>query len=222
MNKITFLCLSLLISPQLVWSAQIDIFSDNFNRQNSTSVNNGWLEIDSNDNEDVRIINGTLQMKDDGSAITHLLNTTGINELSLTFDWLALSDSDNDDFLKISWSSDQNNWNTLYFDQNNDKRSLGDYSQSWHHEIIDSSLLSALNNLDGFYLQFWIDLSGLHNNKEGVRIDNFSFSGYNIVQNNLAAPHSALASVPEPSVFALLGIGLISILSLKRHSCLHC
>ncbi len=199
------------------------IFQDNFNREESKVVGNGWAEYSKKD-DDVALVDATgghghaLQIRDnaDGTfdgAATHGIITSSYNNLALSFDWRPLSDSDATDLLKVSWATSAvgagdltaDNWTLLT------SLALGGSSRTWNTAVLGASALGSLNNLSNFYLRFWIDLNGSDDDHEGVQIDNVLLTG-----DRMAAPTPAVVS--EPTQLALFGLGMLSMASVMSRN----
>jgi hypothetical protein len=168
------------------------IFQDNFNRSNSNTVGNGWTETQ-DDADDVAINNNRLLLRsDDPNAIAAQLsiNTTGFNNIRLSYDWAKLSgDSESDDELIVEWKlGSSGSWTEL------EDHGLGGSSSF----SSNSELLSGAANQGDVEFRFRLDVS---NGNEGVLIDNVLLTGDKI--------QTGTGAVPEPSSFVLLGFGLL-------------
>jgi len=105
-----------------LWTASpasaAQIFSDNFNRSNNNTVGNNWSEIEDS-NHDVSIVSNSLMLEDQGgnqfidAAATQLsISTLGFQNITLSFDWAALTSSDSSDLLIAEWRIGSGAWNT--------------------------------------------------------------------------------------------------------------
>ena len=191
----------LLIAVSISARAEL-VFSDEFDRQNSKTLGNGWLEFNKNAN-DVRITNETLLLRDnrkgqiDAGAARKFEGFT-VTDLTISFDWKPLLPSDHKDQFKVSWATEFSkkaaDWETLL------PRTLEANDGEWKTELINTS---ALKGLTSFYLLFWIDLGPTIVNdeyKEGVRLDNIR-----VVNTDPTSP------VPLPSAIWLFVSGLLGV-----------
>ena len=172
------------------------IFQDNFNRANSDTVGNGWVELE-DDSNDVRVKNSTLRLRDTLSgepdaAASQLggLSSLGIFNITLSYDWARLNDeSENSDKLHVEWKlTTDSSWNNLA------THSLGGGS-SLKSETV--SLGSGAENVNNLQIRFWTDVS---TSKEGAKIDNVVLSG-----------NYVYVAVPEPGTLVLFGLGILGI-----------
>ena len=177
-------------------ASAVTLFSDNFNRNSGSTVGNGWSEIQNSSN-DVGISQGQAYMRDSISgfpdaAITHSFNTTGYENIKLSYDWREFSSSDFNDRLYVQLDTGTG-FSTLA------SHSLG--GSGYETSLIN--LLGA-DNMSSLVLRFAIDVSdNFSGNNEGVFLDDIILSG------DAIAPGGA--AVPEPSTIALFGTGLVGM-----------
>jgi len=170
------------------------IFSDNFNRANSSNIGNGWTEIE-DDSYDINIWDwndaqdGVVRLRDGtpDAELYRTVDTTGFSDIYLDFVWGG-SDawfiSDTDTF--NAGYNDGNGLVTLF------SESLDGFDG--YHSLSFGALSGANNNSD-LEIRFWIDADG--NGDKGYLDD--------VVVRGTAA------SVPEPGSLALLGLGLAGL-----------
>lgn len=174
------------------------IFEDDFNRNNSTRVGNGWSEIERNSN-DVGIVNNQLMLRDsvnglpDAAASSLVIDATGYENVVVEFTWRSLSSrNESSDRLYLSWAEspapsirDENAWTRVF--------SGGDSYPRTHSESI--SLADASDTL--FNIMLWTNVTDNRNGDyEGFMIDSVRVTG------------DAISPVPLPAGFPLLLGGL--------------
>ena len=168
-------------------ASAVSIFEDNFNRADNDALGNGWSGTE-NDSNDVAIRDNGLRMRsDDPNAIASQLsiNTSGFNNIKLSYDWAAITDSSSSDDLYIEWKlGSSSNWTELA-----------------HHTLGgNGSFSSNLENLIGadnksdIEFRFRLDVNS---GDDGALIDNVKLTG------------DRIAAVPEPASFVLFGLGLL-------------
>ncbi len=175
------------------------LFSDNFNRADSNTVGNGWVELE-DDADDVAIWNNSMRLRDTlpgnpDAASTNALSTAGYTDIILTFDWAASNNTEPSDDLYVDWSSDGINYTTLFH------TALGG---SGFESVALGPL--GIGGHDPFYLRFWTDVS---TSSEWAAIDNVVLSGTAVVANNPS-------TVPEPGTLALFGLGILGFAGARR------
>lgn len=194
---------TLLITTSLSAQSAL-VFTEDFDRPNSNTLGNGWLEINKNRN-DVAIKNNQLLLRDNkkgqiDAGAAYQIESAG-SGLTLSFDWKPLLPSDKKDLLKVSWSTTYSktasDWQPLF------SQSLGANDRQSNTALISSDLMSALNDLDSFYLLFWVDSGPKSSDeyKEGVRLDNIRLSNT-----------ETTAPVPLPSTILFFATGLAGLL----------
>lgn len=173
------------------------IFSDNFNRANSSAVGNSWAEHEE-DADDVAISTNRLQLRDhqnpapDATA-THNISTLGYNNITLAFDWAPIEVSDIGDSLFAEWRVGSSAWTMLggTFD-------LG--GSTAFASTGPLNLGNTADNLLSLEIRFrTLVTSGSNGVDEGAFVDNVVVSGTAITAQ----------AVPEPLTLSLFGAGLI-------------
>jgi hypothetical protein len=168
------------------------IFSDNFDRNNSNNVGNGWSEYEE-DSNDVAIRSGVLRLRDTirlslvDTAASNNASTIGYDDIYLDFEWAA-KNTEGKDTLHVSWN-DGSGWNDIW------STNLGESSFA---SVSLGAILGA-SNLANLQISFWTNVSRYN---ESAYIDNVVLRG-------------TPTSVSNPSSIALLGLGLMG-LSLAR------
>jgi len=180
-------------------ASAVVIFSDDFNRDNSNTVGNGWNEID-DENNDVAIKDNALMLRDNRSfwifdlidaAASNNASTTGFHDIFLDFDWKASDNTESSDKLYVSWTNADGIFDGL----------LG-WTELWSTSLGGSNFVSVslgaitdFNNLANLKFAFWTDVSS---SREAAYIDNVVLRG-------------TLTKVSNPSSVALLGLGLMGL-----------
>jgi hypothetical protein len=94
------------------------IFSDNFDRNDSNNVGNGWSEYE-DDSNDVAIRDGALQLRDTiwfswvDAAASNNASTIGYDDIYLDFEWAASMNTEWTDTLHVSWN-DGSGWDDIW------------------------------------------------------------------------------------------------------------
>ncbi len=163
------------------------IFQDNFNRADSNTVGNGWVELE-NDNNDVRIRNNQLRLRDflpgnPDAAATRQFSTVGFTDIYLDLRWAPLTSSEGSDDFFVDWSADGSTWTQIF------ASGLGG---SGFSSVSLGPLVGAGGN-DPFFLRLWTDVS---RSNEGASIDAIAIRG---------------TAVPEPGLIGLLLVGLFGM-----------
>ena len=186
-----------------------EIFSDDFNRNEPSSVGNGWTETEKN-SKDVAIVNRSgkrrLMLRDeiqgpiDAAAARTGISTVGYTEIVLSYEWAPLEGSESSDELHVQWRvGPAGTWQDVA------THSLGGDGRFTSQSISLSSLAAGVAD---FELRFWTDVSDEDN---GAYIDNVTLKG--TAARGLNSPP---LSVPEPGTLALLGLGLAGIAAVRR------
>ncbi|GAC29185.1 hypothetical protein [Brumicola pallidula] len=165
------------------------IFSDNFDRNNSNNVGNGWSEYE-DDNNDVAIRSGVLRLRDTiwlswvDAAASNNASTIGYDDIYLDFEWAASMNTEWTDTLHVSWN-DGSGWDDIW------STNLGGSSFA---SVSLGAILGA-SNLANLQISFWTNVSRYN---ESAYIDNVVLRG-------------TPTSVSNPSSIALLGLGLLGL-----------
>jgi hypothetical protein len=193
-----------------LWTASpanaAQIFSDNFNRSNNNTVGNNWSEIEDS-NHDVSIVSNHLMLQDQGgnqfidaAAAQLSISTLGFQNITLSFDWAALTDSDSNDLLIAEWRIGSGAWNTATGGTNLATLGLGG-----NGSFTGSGTLNLVGaaNLSNIQFRFRTNVS---DHDEGAYVDNVVLSGTAI----------STTPVPEPASLTLFGSGLLGFGALIR------
>jgi hypothetical protein len=184
------------LMPQPV-SAAI-IFSDNFTitgpRPAGDSVGNGWAETEQQSNDVSLVVlsgtDGAMQIRDSSGLSAQLaLSTLGFQNITVSYDWAPLENSDTGDLLIVEWRPGNSgsfiNLGTL------DLGGTGGVFTS----VGPIALGPTANNISPLQLEFRVTVSnGTPGDTEGALVDNFVLSG------------DAIVAVPEPASLAVWGL----------------
>ena len=206
--KLLLTCALCVAAPHL--SAAV-IFMDDFERSNSSTVGPEWEEVE-RDSSDVAIYNNQLRMRDQSgdavdAAVINDVDISSFQNLTLSFDWRATSNTESSDTLYLGWftrgeTEQPSSWVSIW------TQALGgsDY-------LSESISLSAASNPLA-QLAFWIDVSSA---TETVYLDNILLEGDPLTSNVEVPPLTgATVAVPEPSSSLLLLGGLIGLMHRRQ------
>ena len=188
------------------------IFSDDFNRGNSSDVGNLWQEWEK-DSNDVAVYSQQLRLRDHqnstvDAAIWHSVDTSGFENLNLSFDWRAANNTEASDTLFAGWRDTAGTFHSLW------SQTLGGSAMATHSIDLDAF---GLNDL--FDLSFWVDVSA---STETVYLDNILLSGdaINISTTPTHGNTPPAIAVNEPALPGLLAIAA-SLLLMRRKTSRH-
>jgi len=193
-RPLTLLAVTLLLATPGI-AAAATIFFDNFNRDNSTDVGNGWI-VTEDGRWDVRIKDNRLRMRDkdgDPSVTQITLDTTGYENIRISFDYESFGgDGDTTETSDVL--------SVLYDDGSG--FSLIDAIQLGNDGVVFSVaflLPAGAAGIPDLASRLALAVS---TDDEGVFIDNFRVS---------ADIATAAVSAPEPSAALVFGIGLLTV-----------
>lgn len=175
------------------------IFEDDFNRSNQNELQNGWVELEK-DNNDVALYRQQARLRDHQTGTdASLARTVNLayplstaQPAIIAFDWRASQDTEASDSLYMGIQTADNTLQSLW------QTALGGSDFQRVEVFVTEEQLSSLE----FTLAFWIDVGSA---SETAYLDNIS-----IVQDELIAIPPT--TVPEPgSAFLLLSGSLIIV-----------
>lgn len=185
------------------------IYTDDFNRANSTQLGDSWQELEKDAN-DVAIYQNAMRLRDTrnmspDAAATRSIDLSAYMNLQLSFDWRATSSTEPSDTLYVGWRKPDLSFDKLW--------STGLGGSDFVSETI--TLNKALI-VEGAALAFWIDVG---NASETAYIDNLLISGDRLIadneKNNAPTAEEPVQAVPEPASSLLL-MGALSALVCRR------
>jgi len=182
------------------------IFFDNFDRNSSNTVGNGWTEYQ-NASNDVAIGSGALMLRDNNplaAAAQMSLNGLAYDQVSVSFDWKGRESGTGTNWLGIFYATNLQltNWVTV----RTQSFAGGTSWANW------SAALPLASGVNPFAIKLQIGGSGTLDNTDYVYIDNFCVTGVPIT-----------ASVPEPESYAMLlsGLGMMGFLHRRKRQAQH-
>ncbi|TNC82981.1 MAG: hypothetical protein C9356_00595 [Oleiphilus sp.] len=186
------------------------IYHDDFDRDNSSLVGQGWLETEK-DQTDVAIYQNALRLRDyrdqaPDAAAVRTIDLTDFSNVALSFDWRATSNTEPSDTLFLGWKSPDLSFNTLW------SASLGgsDY-------LTQTIALNSADSANGSALAFWIDVSSA---SETAYIDNVLITGDPLSVEPATEPvpesQNKVRAVPEPASSMLLISALAALLAGRK------
>ena len=198
-TRISLLIKSLVLIGAL--SAQsafaVVIFEDNFNRGTRNNVGNGWSEIERHNN-DVRINNNVLNLRDrqngiDAAVTQTGLSTIGLTDIMLSYDWGASHNTESNDTLYVEWRvTGSSSWTELV------AHALG--GSSLTNNVLSFGIAAA--NQASIEFRFYTSVSAAN---ERALIDNVMLTG-----------RAAAVAVSEPATLFLMGMGMFGFLRARR------
>jgi hypothetical protein len=198
-TRISLLIKSLVLIGAL--SAQsafaVVIFEDNFNRGTRNNVGNGWSEIERHNN-DVRINNNVLNLRDrqngiDAAVTQTGLSTIGLTDIMLSYDWGASNNTESNDTLYVEWRvTGSSSWTELV------AHALG--GSSLTNNVLSFGIAAA--NQASIEFRFYTSVSAAN---ERALIDNVMLTG-----------RAAAVAVSEPATLFLMGMGMFGFLRARR------
>lgn len=178
------------------------IFSDNFNRRNSSTVGNNWYEIESASN-DVAIHSGYLRLRDNqagiDAAVLQGVSTFGYENITLDFSWGASNNTEPGDKLYVSWDLNDGNWTNIW------QQNLGGSGfASVHLEFLGDN--ATAENQYNFRLRFYTEVNAP---SEYAKIDDVVLAGTTLIS-------AGVNPVPEPTTVLLFGTGIAGLAAVVR------
>jgi len=184
-----------LVSAIAAGSASADtLFSDDFNRPVSFTVGNGWTEdpaanagiVTGGNPDNAMLLAGNPESGPSFDVIASHVNisTIGMTDIRFSFDWKGVAPADNLDRVFAAYSV---NGGTDWINLTPIGLSLG--ASDW--VTAQYSISPNADNRSSLGIRF---ATFVNYATEGVRIDNVSITG--------------AAAIPEPEIYAMLGVGL--------------
>jgi hypothetical protein len=205
-------CVAVALAFAASSAAAATLFSDDFDRPDSKSVGGGWSELERAPN-DVFVNNGMLRLRDfrdgnpDAAASSMVIDATGYENVTVSFNWRTNSSNTASDSLFLSWTSvaapaidDTSAWTQAF-------KGGVDGDAHWSPEAWSTETITLTGAANGkFNLLFWTDVDAAN---RGFRIDYVTVTGDKLVAG-------AVAPVPLPAGLPLLVGGLAAFGLMKR------
>lgn len=174
------------------------IWSDNFNRPNSTTVGNGWTEYSnaSIDNGFLKLYGETSSTIDAGVAQLSGISTAGYTGVTLSLQWIGYGNTESNDVLHVQWKlNSSSTWIDL--------ATIGLADTSFPLNDLGPLALGASASNALIDIRLWTDVS---QSDEGAKIDNVVLAG-NYSQQGSEVP---LPGALPLFVSGLAGLGLVA------------
>ena len=166
-------------------ASALTVSADDFNRADSNTVGGGWVESGDSAN-DVAILTSQLRLRDDQATSPDAavrqsgFSTTGLTNIVVTLDWLALGNNEVTDTLNVAWAIgnpgtfNPGSWTTVGL--------VGGLNSSGFTLGQSFALGAAAAGQAVISIMLYSDVSaGAAGNNEGFLIDNFVLSGDPII-----------------------------------------
>lgn len=189
MKQLSILAVALGVSFAANSASAAVVFSDGFNRSTSTTVGNGWDELQNNSN-DVAVVSGNLRLRDsigglpDAAAASKTIDATGFEHLEIKLRWRAFGPNEASDRFFVSWANDprpslsnEGAWNTVL---------NSNYTGTSYRTDTISISPGADNSM--FNIMLWTNVSdNSSGNHEGFAIDWIKVQGKEVAPVPLPA-----------------------------------